>query len=442
MNNSIAWTEQHEPVGLSLDQLMYRIRQSDASDGLIFDSASMADILSEDGVELYAFDALVFTYSLLRRKMDILLRTMNRAGGSLEVSAMQVSDPFRRNGVAQVAAVFELSDGQTVSVYFHNPDSTPGRLAPKDEMISWKWLLNKKDITIVVAPERGNDIAIREVARRIMKLADKNSAAFAKLNAKRAERLENIGNMKAEIGELELELDDLNKQIEVAEVEKEARDAKVSFTAADGLSALESIKAFIGRGQYRTLAKAMRGEEKEFFIDKARLLANIIDGMAETYEQDGKGLESTAYLHYFNAGTDWHITEKDMQGGTRQAFGYTQSANGGEFGYISIDELAKNEIELDLYFDPKPLSSLVKAATDEAETASKSEAGKEITAAVVAEFGGTLGDWDQKEGWAYTEATLGEVTFSAGVSESGVISVDGKPHDPEGRVIDSHESLR
>ncbi|MFZ4538415.1 hypothetical protein [Propionivibrio sp.] len=30
--------------------------------------------------------------------------------------------------------------------------------------------LNKKDITIVVAPERGEDLNVREMARRIMKL--------------------------------------------------------------------------------------------------------------------------------------------------------------------------------------------------------------------------------------------------------------------------------
>ena len=48
------------------------------------------------------------------------------------------------------------------------------------------------------------------------------------------------------------------------------------------------------------------------------------------------------HLHYFRAGSDWYITEKDMEGaGTRQAFGYavlngdTQNA---ELGYIDIGE--------------------------------------------------------------------------------------------------------
>ena len=447
MNNTIKWTDRQEPVGLSMDQLLYRIRQSDAKEGLIFDSVTLDDILSEDGVELFAFDALSFAYSLLRRKMKILHRTMNRAGGNLEVLAVQISDPFRRNGVAQVAVVFELSDGQTVSVYFHNPSSSPGRIAPKDEMISWKWMLNKKDITIVVAPERGNDIAIREVTRRVMKLADKNTAAFAKANAKRAERLENISNMKVEIEGLEVELEDLNKKIEIVKLEQEDEALKPKASVADGLSFLESIKSFIGRSQYRTISKAMRGEEKEFFIDKARVLAGIIDGMAKTYDQDGKGLEATAFLHYFQGSSDWYITEKDTQGGTTQAFGYAKMSQGGEMGYISIDELTKNDIELDLHFDPQTLSAAVGKVGDKPQDSDAvMVAARSMVSSVLSEFGGTIAAWeampDAVGPWDYAGAAIGELELRVGVSSGGVVSIDGKPHDPEGRVIDTPDALR
>lgn len=447
MNNTIEWTDQSQPIGLSIDQLLYRIRQGDAKEGLIFDSVTLDDIYNEEGVELLAFDALVFTYSVLRRKMNIVMRTLNRAGGSLDVAAMQVSDPFKRNGVAQVAVVFELSDGQTVSVYFHNPDSTPGRLAPKDEMISWKWLLNKKDITIVVAPERGNDIAIREVSRRIMKLAEKNSAAFAKTNAKRAERLENISSMKSEIEALETELEDLNKQIEIARIEKESEALKPKASTADGLSFLESIKSFIGRSQYRTISKAMRGEEKEFFIDKARVLADIINGMAKTYDQDGKGLESKAYLHYFQGTSDWYITEKDMQGGTAQAFGYAKLGQSGEMGYISIDELTKGDVELDLHFDPQALSSAIgKVGNEPQDSSGKMAAARAMVSDVTAEFGGSVSEWEALPGavtpWDYAGVNIDELELRVGVSSGGVVSIDGKPHDPEGRIIDTPDALR
>ena len=370
MNHSVAWTEQNEPVGLSLDQLLYRMRRHDSQDGLLFDSVTLDEILQEEGVEQFAFDALVTPFSKLKRKMDILSRTMNRAIDGYGVTAMQVSDPFKRNGVAQVAAVFELADGQTVSVYFHNPDNTPGKLAPTDEMISWKWLLNKKDITIVVAPERGNDLQIREVARRIMKLAQKNSAAFAKANAKRAERLEMIEGLRTEISDLEYELSDLQDQIEVAKVEAESRAmAPYKAVKAAGMAALNSFRKFLSRSQYRAMVEAIEGEEGAGMADRAKALAAIIEGMAATYDQDGKGDNATVYLHYFQNSADWFITEKDAQGGTQQAFGYADMGQGGELGYISIDELTKNGVELDLYFDPKPLKAVKpsSAGTDEAE---------------------------------------------------------------------------
>lgn len=66
--------------------------------------------------------------------------------------------------------------------------------------------------------------------------------------------------------------------------------------------------------------------------------------MPKTYEQDGKGDQATAHLHYFLNGSDWYITEKDMDGGIQQAYGYA-ILNGddecAEVGYISIEELTR-----------------------------------------------------------------------------------------------------
>lgn len=441
---NLAWNEQGSPIGVSIDQLLYRIRSDDGREGLIFDSVTLNDILSEDGVEQFVFDAMVTPFSRLRRKMEQMLKVMNRAVEGLDVTAMQVSNPFRRNGVAQVAAVFELSDGQTVTVYFHNPDSTPNKLTPTDEMVSWKWMLNKKDITIVVAPEKGKDLAVREVSRRIMRLAERNSQAFARQNAQRAERLERIQGLKYEIGELEQALEQKQRDLDLARVEAESRAlTQKELTAEEGMTALNGIKRFLSRAQYRTIAAAMKGEEKQFFIDKARLLADIINGMAETYEQDGKGMDATAYLHYFKAGADWYITEKDSQGGTQQAFGWANLGHGGELGYISIDELTQNNAELNLHFDPQPLSGVTNGSGEQVSGEDNSAAGLALVSTAVVEFEGELSDWEPVANqWQYADLRVGETTLRMGVSSGGVVSVNGKPHDPEGRIIDSEDSLR
>ncbi len=397
MSTPVHWNEQAMPLGIGLDQLLYQVRRTD--DGLLFDSVTMAELT--DGEQLIALDALVTPYAKLERKVRQLQQVMARAVQGLSVEAAQVSDPFKQNGTANVVALFELSDGQTVSVYFHNPDATPGKILPTDELISWKWLLNKKDITIVVAPERGSDLAIREVGRRIMKLAAKNSAAFARVNARRADRLQNIASLRGEVEGLERELDGLTREIEVARLEAEERNLKAiedgqQNSVEKGMAALNSVRQFLSRGQFKTIADAMKGEEGRFFIDKAKVLAQLIEGMAKTYEQDGKGDDATAYLHYFKGSGDWYITEKDASGkGTEQAFGLADLGQGGELGYISIDELVRNNVELDLHFDPKSLAALKKVeplpAAKRAISPSLAEATESLRSAISdAEFRGVF----------------------------------------------------
>jgi hypothetical protein len=220
MNQRITWDSAANPHQMGVEMLLYKIRQADGNNPLLLDSVSMADIL-EEADEILVFDALVSTSAALERKMNALMAVMTRAGGDIKPVVMQISDPFKQSGVAQVAVVYELSDGQTVSIFFHNPDVTPQKMAPGDSLISWRWMLNKRDLTILVAPERGKDLNVREVATRIMKLAAKNSPAFQRANTKRVENMAAIEAIKGEIVVLEKELADAQHELEVARIEAE-----------------------------------------------------------------------------------------------------------------------------------------------------------------------------------------------------------------------------
>lgn len=210
--SEIQWDSAALPVNTDLAGLMYQLRTEDAG-GLLLDSVTVADIL-EDAESVLALDALVVPMNMLDRKTKQLQNIMNMSGGSLSVSAMQLTAPFKNRGTTNIAAVYELSDGQTVSIFFHNPDSTPNRLTPTDDLVSWKWLLNKKDITLLVAPEKGQDLNPREVARRVMRLAEKNSARFAKANENRAARMANIASLKQQVETKVATLKGLEDEIE------------------------------------------------------------------------------------------------------------------------------------------------------------------------------------------------------------------------------------
>jgi hypothetical protein len=227
------WDSTAQPKRMSLDKLLYEIRRADGGDNLLLDSVTMQDIL-EDVESILAFDALVTPYAKLERKMTILKTVMERAGLTIQPLAVQISDPFKQNNTAQVAVIFELSDGQTVSIFFHNPDIDPRKIQQSDELVSWKWLLNKKDITIVVAPERGEDLNVHDVAMRIMKLAEKNSQAFQRANVNRAAKMQAIEDIKTEIVSLEQELKDVQHELEVAKVEDEINLIIVEVYDNDG----------------------------------------------------------------------------------------------------------------------------------------------------------------------------------------------------------------
>lgn len=230
--NRVFWDSAAMPTsGLSLADVLYKIRANDAREGLVMDAMTMRDI--REGAEVLALDALVVQVGRLDPTVKAMMRMMEAAGGEVKPVAVQISEPLRRYGGVHVAALFELSDGQTMTVWFHNPDSTPTKLTPADDLVSWKWQLNKKDITIVVAPEKGEDLNIREVARRVMRLAEKNSAAFAKANVNRAARMSEIEGLRTTLAEKQGVLAGLQGQIEAVKAEAEV-SANYKTVAAEG----------------------------------------------------------------------------------------------------------------------------------------------------------------------------------------------------------------
>ncbi len=132
----------------------------------------------------------------------------------------------------------------------------------------------------------------------------------------------------------------------------------------DVTKALRALQPYLSRSQWLALSAAMRGEEGQFFGDKAMELANIVETMPATYGQDGKGEDETiVYLHYFLGDCHWFITEKDVEDGVSQAFGFAVLHGDlvcAELGYISIAELVETGVgaEMDFYFTPKPLSRI------------------------------------------------------------------------------------
>jgi hypothetical protein len=93
-------------------------------------------------------------------------------------------------------------------------------------------------------------------------------------------------------------------------------------------------------------------------------LEKTTNEMPKSYETENiPSSNKKAYLHYFNSSSDWYIIEKDQENEQHQAFGWV-ILNGdfqnAEFGYISIEELKKNAVELDFFFEPTNIEKIKK----------------------------------------------------------------------------------
>ena len=131
------------------------------------------------------------------------------------------------------------------------------------------------------------------------------------------------------------------------------------------VATLAMLRRFIGPMQMTVIQIGMQGEERSYFIDTVIALGERIAAMPKTYETEGQGLQAVAHLHYFYGGFDWYITEKDAgdpndtdPGAQHQAHGLARCGDQ-EMGYISIVELIRNRVEIDLHFKPVTLAALL-----------------------------------------------------------------------------------
>lgn len=220
-NNLYDWHD----YDVTAAKALYDMRHIDTDEQLLesatFDSV-VNEIIEVENGEFAVFDALALQRLKLEKSATLFGRVFNRSGKELQIAenGIQISEPFKKNGTTNIAMIFELVDGQTITCFLHNPDKTPNQLKPDDILVAWRWMLNKKDITILVAPENGKDKNINEIGRRVMALAKKNSKRFTDANARRQQREENNRILEERIASKEVVLKDLMLQIELLQSRK------------------------------------------------------------------------------------------------------------------------------------------------------------------------------------------------------------------------------
>jgi hypothetical protein len=139
------------------------------------------------GDELDVLDAVTMIYSRADGKMKALRRALTSAMKKkgpvqLTIDSMEIGKPRKSGLTASVSVRFGFSDGQTVTVIFHAPDGDPTKVSGDDMLISYRWMLNGRDVTAWMSPEKDDDklvdISLATLGMRVSQLIEANSAKF------------------------------------------------------------------------------------------------------------------------------------------------------------------------------------------------------------------------------------------------------------------------
>ncbi len=163
-------------------------------------------------------------------KMAALVRVFNGflKDKGIEAQAPSIGTPKKAGLFATVTVQIPFSDGQVVSIIFHSPDNNKMKITAEDEIIAFRWLLNKRDITHVVSPESDAEVSLQEIGKRTAQLVEKNSARFQVMQKDLIEQKKKLEELKAQTEAAVKQHDDLMGKLKDGQNASEAADAKIA----------------------------------------------------------------------------------------------------------------------------------------------------------------------------------------------------------------------
>lgn len=248
-NNPIVDGKRHKlgfdyfSTGFSQSQLSnayYQLCANRQQERLLFETATLCEVeevYNNPGdendrltTEEMVMEAIrIQKYSRADSKMAALVRVFNGylKDKNIEALAPVVGTPKKSGLFATVTAQIPFSDGQVVSIIFHSPDNNKMKIAADDEIIAFRWLLNKRDITHVVSPENDAEVSLQEIGKRTAQLVEKNSARFQVMQKDLIEQKKKLDETKTLADEVVKKHDDLMSTLKEGQDTAELTDAKI-----------------------------------------------------------------------------------------------------------------------------------------------------------------------------------------------------------------------
>ena len=233
---AVSWDEEKllSHHGQASSMLFDMVRHDDNGELLAQCTPSEIMAILLDGTEGMLTDAMVIQYKQFDKVIKKLGNALQKQGDQeFFVENVTPISPFKKNNVVNVGAIFEMNDTQTVTVLFNNPDTTPAKLTQEDVLTSWKWTLNKRDVTAALQPKSSDSTRYTLIAKRMMQLLAKNHARFQRASAEKLRISRENDELKALLASKEAELADLDQQLATvqANIDAKALEKQANNTA-------------------------------------------------------------------------------------------------------------------------------------------------------------------------------------------------------------------
>ena len=346
LSNRMVLDFQSRTPGAMLAQTVYDGLMTGSSADMMLESATIDDIDhtylgNESLVPGAMFEAISTERMRLAQTMRAFVKALNRGLNGTNISAgtddagadttgqktvggAVIGKVRRVASIPVMSALIPLSDGQSVSLVFHSPTADNGKIRNQDTLVAFQFLINKRDVTHIVAPIGGRDVSLQQVTQALSNLIEKNSGKFTKQKDAQTK-------LRAEVETTQAETDKLAEQQSALLEVVDAQTARVQMqqdneqTLRGKVAAQRQINADL-TSQLAALqqAKTSEPENKDTFSDrtiqvKARMsmdgqatLSNGATVRYHSYDQDGE-LKGKVIITEAD-GTMYEMLSKSSQG--------------------------------------------------------------------------------------------------------------------------------
>ena len=169
-------------------KLLLDMQRNDDHSQLLSKFDGLPTLLSSLEVEEAHYDSIIVDYQHLEQLSAILHHSMDQFSKTgVKVINVTESKPFKHKKYFKLRLLMILMTVKTSQSFFISQIDYP-KISPTDSLLSWKILMNNRDITAAIQPNQGEGISIPVLAGRIMKLINQNSNRFKRLQSKKQKR--------------------------------------------------------------------------------------------------------------------------------------------------------------------------------------------------------------------------------------------------------------